>query len=121
MKRFRRILKWTVIFLVLIVVVLIASGVVLYNKTYEAPFPDVHASTDSSVIARGKHLVYATAHCTECHYQRKDSVMMANGEEIALAGGGFPFIFPGGIFYSANISSDKETAKYYAMGTIQTA
>ena len=34
---------------------------------------------------------------------------MANGEEISLAGGGFPFKFPGGEFYSANISSDPES------------
>jgi mono/diheme cytochrome c family protein len=109
MKTFRRVLKWTGILLVLLIVVLFASGVVLYNKTYEAPYPDIHASTDSAIIAHGKHLVYATAHCPECHYQRKDSVMMANGEEINLAGGGFPFTFPGGVFYSTNISSDKET------------
>jgi hypothetical protein len=31
------------------------------------------------------------------------------GEEVSLAGGGFPFEFPGGVFYSKNISSDKET------------
>ena len=109
MNNFRRILKWTGILLILLFAVLFASGVVLYHKEYEAPFPDVHASTDSSIIARGKHLVYVTAHCPECHYQPKDSAMMANGEEIALAGGGFPFSFPGGTFYSKNISSDPET------------
>jgi hypothetical protein len=107
MKRLLRILKWTGIVLILIVVIVFAAGAVLYHKEYEAPFPDVHASTDSTVIARGKHLVYATAHCTECHYQHKDSIMAMNGEEIALAGG-FPFVFPGGTFYSANISSDPE-------------
>jgi mono/diheme cytochrome c family protein len=109
MKTLLRILKWTGILLILLLVITLASGVVLYNKEYEAPFPDIHASQDSAIIARGKHLVYVTAHCPECHYQPKDSANMANGEEIALAGGGFPFTFPGGKFYSANISSDPET------------
>jgi len=95
--------------LIIVLVITFASGVVLYNKEYEAPYPDIHASTDSAVIARGKHLVYGTAHCTECHFQHKDSIMAMNGEEIPLSGGGFPFIFPGGKFYSANISSDPET------------
>jgi mono/diheme cytochrome c family protein len=108
MKTFQRIVKWTSIVLVLLLVITFASGVVLYNKKYEAPFPDIHASNDSSIIAHGKHLVYGTAHCIECHYHPGDSINVVMGEEVPLSGG-YRFTFPGGAFYSANISSDMET------------
>jgi len=109
MKTIFRILKWGGILLLVVVVGLLAAGTVLYNKTYEAPYPNIHASTDSAVIARGKHLVFATGHCPECHYAPGDSLKVINGDEALLAGGGFPFEWPGGKFYSVNISSDKET------------
>lgn len=109
MKILLRILKWTGICLGVIILVIFIAGIYLYNKTYDAPYPEIAASTDSAVIAHGKHLVFATAHCVECHFRPGDSIKMVNGEELDLAGGGFPFEFPGGKFYSRNISSDKET------------
>ena len=109
MKILKKILKWTGIVLLLIVVLLFVSGTILYNKKYDAPYPDLHASKDSSVIAHGKHLVFATAHCVECHYKPGDSLRVIAGEEVQIAGGSYPFTFPGGLFYAPNISSDKET------------
>jgi mono/diheme cytochrome c family protein len=109
MKLLLRILKWLGIVLAVIIVGLFITGAMLYNKKYDAPYPDIHASTDSTVIAHGKHLVLSTAHCVECHFQPGDSLKVLNGEEVALAGGGFPFKFPGGAFYSRNISSDEIT------------
>jgi mono/diheme cytochrome c family protein len=108
MKRLKKFLKWTGIVLAVIVAIIVVSGTILYNKKYDAPYPDLHASKDSAVIAHGKHLVIATAHCVECHYKPGDSLLVANGEDIALAGGGYPLEFPGGKFYAPNISSDKE-------------
>lgn len=109
MKNLIRILKWTGVLLFAGIVCLFVAGSVLYNKKYGAPFPDIHASADSLVINRGKHLVLSTAHCVECHFKPEDSLKVVSGEEVALAGGGFPFKFPGGTFYAPNISSDKET------------
>lgn len=109
MKKLFRFLKWTGVLLSAVIVCLIIASNLLYNKKYEAPYPDIKASTDSLVINKGKHLVFSTAHCVECHFKPGDSLKVVNGEEIALAGGGFPFTFPGGSFYAANISSDKET------------
>lgn len=108
MRKFLRILKWTGIIILIIFAGVFITGAFLYNKKYDAPMPDIHASTDSTIIARGKHLVFGTAHCVECHFQPTDSSKIKNGDEVELAGGGFPFTFPGGAFYSANISSDKE-------------
>lgn len=109
MKTLLKILKWTGIVLLVLIAGVFVAGFVLYNKKYDAPYPDLHASTDSAIIAHGKHLVFATAHCVECHFKPGDSLAVMNGEEVMLAGGGFPFEFPGGRFYSKNISSDKET------------
>ena len=108
MKTLLKIGKWIAIVLIVLFVITFASGVVLYNKEYEAPFPDIHASTDSAIIAKGKHLAYGAAHCIECHYHPGDSINVVNGEEVPLSGG-YRFTFPGGVFYSKNISSDPET------------
>lgn len=108
MKKFFRILKWTGIVLLIIIAGVFITGYFLYNKKYDAPYPAISAIADSAVIAHGKHLIFASAHCAECHFKPGDSAKVMNGETFDLAGGGFPFIFPGGVFYSANISSDKE-------------
>lgn len=104
-----RILKLIGIIIAILIVVVVIAGISLYNRKYDAPYPDIHASSDTAVIRRGEHLVHATAHCNECHYKPGDSLKLIKGERVELAGGAFPFEFPGGKFYSRNISSDKET------------
>ncbi|MBK6610920.1 MAG: c-type cytochrome [Sphingobacteriales bacterium] len=109
MRKLVRILKWSGLLLVVAILCLFVAGSILYNKKYDAPIPDLHASKDSLVISKGKHLVFTTAHCVECHFKPGDSLKVVSGEEVDMAGGGFPFKFPGGVFYASNISSDKET------------
>ncbi len=109
MKIALRILKWLGIVFILVVAGLLITASMTYDRKYDAPYPDIHASSDSAVIARGKHLMLVNAHCGDCHYRPGDSLKVVNGEDFELAGGAFPFIFPGGVFYSKNISSDKET------------
>ena len=72
MKTFKKILKWTGISL--LIVILIFAGVVAskQNQKFDAPFPDIHASKDSSIIAKGKYLFYGPAHCMDCHSNKKD-------------------------------------------------
>jgi mono/diheme cytochrome c family protein len=45
------------------------AGYVSYtwDRTWDAPLPDIHASTDPAVIRRGEYLVFGPAHCSECH------------------------------------------------------
>lgn len=109
MKIFLRGLKWLGILVIIIIAGVIIAANMMYDRKYDAPYPDIRASTDSAVIAHGKHLVLVTAHCGDCHYNPGDSLALINGDEFRLAGGAFPFNFPGGVFYSKNISSDKET------------
>ena len=78
------------------------------NVKYEAPYPDIIASTDSAVIARGKHLVFSSAHCIDCHNKQNSDSLINLGQEVPLSGG-VAFELPVGTIYSKNITPDKET------------
>jgi mono/diheme cytochrome c family protein len=79
------------------------------HRHFDAPYPAIKASTDSTIIARGKHLVLGPAHCVACHSTAKnaDSLIQADAE-VPLSGG-FQFKFALGTFYTRNITSDSAT------------
>jgi mono/diheme cytochrome c family protein len=108
MKRFKKILKWTGITILSIVVIFVILVFALQNKKFDAPFPNLHASNDSATIARGKYLAYGPAHCSGCHTPAADQEKVKNGEEIAFKGG-LEFALPIGKLYSKNITPDDET------------
>jgi len=104
----KKILKWTgIILLVLIAGVTIVTASRQHLK-YDAPYPEIHASNDTAIIARGKHFVLSLAHCTECHSTSNSDSLVNLGKEVPLSGG-VPFVLPVGTIYSKNITSDKET------------
>lgn len=108
MKRFLKILKWTgivILLLISIATVVVASR---QNLKYDAPYPDIVASKDSVVIARGKHLVYGPAHCVICHGPANSESLLLKGENIPLTGA-HTFDLPVGTVYSKNITPDEET------------
>lgn len=108
MKKFLKILKWFVITVVSIIVLFIAYALLRSQDTFEAPYPDITASTDSSLIARGKYLVYGPAHCAYCHAPANDYSKVEAGEVVPLSGG-YVFPLPVGNIYVPNITSDKVT------------
>lgn len=108
MKRTLKILKWVGIVLVSVIVIFVVLVQFMKDKTFEAPYPDIKASTDSSIIAKGKAIVYGPAHCAVCHADKKDIERVDRGEEVILSGG-FEFKLPIGIIRSANLTSDPET------------
>ncbi|MGZ3451282.1 MAG: c-type cytochrome [Polyangiales bacterium] len=71
------------------------------DKTYDIPLPDVKASTDPAVIARGKHLAESLAACAtkDCH-----------GAD--LAGGNTLQMGPVGTFTGPNITPKGISAAY---------
>jgi mono/diheme cytochrome c family protein len=105
---FRKILKWTGIIIVSIVVMLVIVVAFRQDLTYEAPYPNIKASTDTAVIARGKYLAYGPAHCANCHGAPGNSELIEKGIEVPLSGGNV-FAMPLGNFYVRNITPDKET------------
>jgi mono/diheme cytochrome c family protein len=108
MKRVKKILKWTGIILLFIIVSVTALTASRQQLMFEAPSPNIKASTDSTIIARGKHLVYSSAHCASCHSNQNADSLLLVGIEPELSGG-HEFKLPIGSIYAKNITSDKET------------
>ncbi len=108
MKTLLKSLKWLAI---AIVVLLLGFVIFVYSKAdrvYEAPYPEIAASQDSALIARGKYLVYGPAHCAHCHAPISEASRVESGEEVPLSGG-FDFVIPIGTIYAPNITPDKKT------------
>jgi len=108
MRRFKKILKWIASILLLLAAGLTVAVMARQNLKYDAPYPSIKASTDTTIIARGKHLVFSSAHCINCHSQKNPDSLIALGQDVPLSGG---VLFDVGIakIYSKNITPDKET------------
>lgn len=80
-----------------------------WDREREAPLPDISASEDPAVIARGEHLVWGPAHCAGCHGQADlmDKYELEL-ERIPLTGG-FSMSIPPGTLHMPNITQDAET------------
>ena len=108
MKKLKKTIKWTGIIVLALIGGLAITVMARQNVKYEAAYPDIIASTDSAVIARGKHLVYSSAHCIDCHNKQNSDSLIHLGQEVPLSGG-VAFELPVGKIYSKNITPDKET------------
>ena len=75
----------------------------------DTPTPDLKASTDPEVIAEGKYLFEAVAHCTICHTKEEDFIGKDNVSGLSPSGGHEWVMGPMGTLRSANITSDVET------------
>src|SRR5262245_42955348 len=80
-----------------------ALAMTRWQRTFEAPEPDLHASTDSAVIARGRYLAYGPARCVECHTSEADQDSVRAGVDVPLAGGRY-FPIPVGTWITPNIT-----------------
>ncbi|MDZ4758433.1 MAG: c-type cytochrome [Bacteroidota bacterium] len=79
-----------------------------WDKKFDAPFPDIKASKDSAVIARGRYLAFGPAHCGTCHVPMEKYKDVENGEQIPLSGG-WELSIPPGTFRAPNLTPDMET------------
>jgi mono/diheme cytochrome c family protein len=104
----KRILKWTGIIIGSLIIVLTITVSLRQKLTFDAPYPDVKASNDSSVIARGKYLALGPAHCANCHGKPGSGELVEQGLEVPLSGGN-KFDLPIGDVYVKNITPDKQT------------
>lgn len=98
---------------VLLVALVAVAGYVwrTWDKVWDVPTPELHATTDPAAIARGEALVFGPAHCVECHTASVDEYdrFFAGGARPSLTGG-FKFALgPLGTVYSKNITPDPET------------
>jgi mono/diheme cytochrome c family protein len=94
--------------LVLAVAGIAATAQARWDRTFEAPEPDLRASTDPELVAQGRYLVYGPAHCSYCHTPPADWPRLDAGEEVPLVGG-YEMKLPLGVLRSPNITPDRET------------
>jgi mono/diheme cytochrome c family protein len=105
----RKILKWTGLIILFIIAGVAVTTAFRQHLKYERPFPQITASTDTSVIARGRHIVLGPGHCVDCHSTIKNvDSMLKLGQDPPLTGG-FGFDLPFGKFYTKNLTPDRET------------
>ena len=106
-----RVLKWAGSALVLAAIALAVYVAMYWDRTWDVPEPDLHASTDPAVIARGEYFVYGPAHCVVCHAGSVDEFQrfVDTGEPPTLAGGQPLQLGPLGTLYPKNLTQDKET------------
>jgi mono/diheme cytochrome c family protein len=101
----KKILKWTGAILILFIFALSIVVATRQHLQFDAPYPDIKASSDSAVIARGKYLVKGPAHCADCHASPKFYKIVNEGGDAPLTGGR-GFELPIGVVYSRNITPD---------------
>jgi mono/diheme cytochrome c family protein len=102
----KKILTWTASILLFLLVGLSIVVAFRQNLHFDAPYPEISASKDSMVIARGKYLVFGPAHCADCHASPQNSAAIDRGETAVLSGGRL-FNLPIGKIYSRNLTSDE--------------
>lgn len=92
----------------LLVVAAAALAIVVslrWDRTFDAPMPEIHASTDPAVIERGRYIAQGPGHCMGCHVSPEEMHRVERGEVVPLAGGN-PFKIPLGTFYAPNLTPD---------------
>jgi mono/diheme cytochrome c family protein len=92
-------------------IVLVCGGVFVASRqhlTFDTAYPDVTASSDSSVIERGRYIVRDLAPCASCHGDPAQRQAYIAGADVPLSGG-FLFDIPPGQFYTLNLTPDNET------------
>jgi mono/diheme cytochrome c family protein len=92
----------------LLIVGLVIFVLATWDKKHETPYPEIKASTDSVLIARGKFLAFGPAHCATCHIPLEQLADLQSGKEMPLIGG-LEFDIAPGKYRAPNLTPDKET------------
>lgn len=103
-----KIVRWTGALVLVLIAGLVVTVLLRWRRTYDVQLPDIHASTDSAIIAQGRYLAYGPAHCAYCHTTAETAPALDRGEQPPLAGG-FVFNIPPGTFRTPNLTPDRET------------
>jgi len=111
MRRTLRALKWIAIAVVVLALGLSVYIAMFWDRTWDVPEPDLHASTDPAIIARGEYIVYGPAHCIVCHSGSVEQFQrfVDDGTPPTLSGGYPMGIGPLGTLYPKNLTADRDT------------
>jgi mono/diheme cytochrome c family protein len=92
----------------MIAIAVLAVVLLRWDRTFEAEYPPIQASTDPSVIERGEYIVNGGGHCVGCHTSADQADQVAAGVILPLTGGNV-FELPFGTVYTPNLTPDRET------------
>jgi mono/diheme cytochrome c family protein len=109
MRKFVKFLLWAVLAIVLVIVAIVGYIQLSWNKTFDAPYPDITASTDPVLIERGRYLAYGPSHCATCHVPMDKIMDVENGLQMPMIGGWNEFVPGFGTFRAPNLTPDPET------------
>jgi mono/diheme cytochrome c family protein len=107
-KRILKFLGWTAASIAALALILVVVVLVRSNRKFDAPYPDIHASSDPKMIARGAEIVYGAGHCVNCHTSDVERASVKAGGTPLLAGGNL-FALPLGKVWTPNLTPDRET------------
>jgi len=108
MRRAARFLVRTLVVVAMLAVALVSVVLIRSRRTFDAPYPQIAASSDPQVIERGRYIAYGPAHCVNCHTpESQNAVIQAGGTPLLT--GGRAFRGPFGAVYTANLTPDRET------------
>lgn len=99
-----KLIKRTLAVIAVIVLAFVVFVQLSWNKSYsDTPYPDLKASTDSAMIARGRYLAYGPAHCATCHMPM-DRIIAVEGGATDPLSGGWELSIPPGTFRAPNLT-----------------
>lgn len=78
-------------------------------KIHDVAMPDIAASDDAELLARGEYLFHGPSHCSACHTVKEVGILMKRGDKPLPTGGGIWEMGPIGTLRSPNLTPDKET------------
>jgi mono/diheme cytochrome c family protein len=108
MRRFKKIMKWTGVVILVLILCLSITVMSRQNVHYDRPYPAITASGDTAIINRGRNIVFGAGHCADCHSKTNVDSVLQLGQDVPLIGGNV-FNLPFGKIYTKNITPDKET------------
>ena len=103
-----RVLKWLIGAILFVVVCLFILIQFRWKRTFDAPTPDLKATTDSATIEHGRYLAYSAAGCAYCHLPKAEWKRLDDGEQPPLSGN-HVFPLPFGELRSPNLTPDATT------------
>ena len=104
----RKVLLWLGAAVLLVIAILAITISARWDRRFQAPYPNLAASRDSAVIARGRYLAYGPAHCSDCHTAPADYASLETGSSPSLSGG-VEFPIPLGTIRVPNLTPDSAT------------
>jgi mono/diheme cytochrome c family protein len=107
-KRILKYLGWTLATIASLALILVVVVLMRADRRFDAPYPDIHASRDPKMIARGESIAYGPGHCVNCHTASVENDSIRAGGMPLLAGGRL-FALPLGNVYTPNLTPDRET------------